>query len=92
MVLEGLEEDGPSTPSTGSGTAGTFAVWPNPTTGQIHIDAEMPCDVEIRNVLGQIVLQAEKVETIEISSLENGIYFLIIKQNSKRLVTKIVKQ
>ncbi len=82
MVLEGIEEAAET----------DILVWPNPTTGQIHIDAETPCDVEVRNVLGQIVLKAEKVETIEISSLENGIYFLIIKQNSKRLVTKIVKQ
>ena len=92
MVLEGVEEDGPSTPSTGSGASGAFAVWPNPTTGQIHIDAEMPCDVEVRNVLGQIVLQAEKVETIEISSLENGIYFLIVKLNGKSFITKVVKR
>ena len=86
MVLEGVEEDGPSTVS------GTFAVWPNPTTGQIHIDAEMPCDVEVRNVLGQIVLQAEKVDTIEISSLENGIYILIVKRNGKSFITKVVKR
>ncbi len=35
--LHGVEEDGPSTPSTGSGTAGTFAVYPNPTNGIIAI-------------------------------------------------------
>ncbi len=82
MVLEGVEEPNET----------VIKVWPNPTTEQIHIDTETPCDVEVRNALGQLVLHAEKVETIEISSLENGIYFLTIKQNSKRLVTKIVKQ
>ena len=82
MVLEGIEEADET----------DILVWPNPTTGQIHIDAEMPCDVEVRNVLGQIVLQAEKVETIEISSLENGIYILIVKRNGKSFITKVVKR
>ena len=83
MVLDGVEESNET----------TIQVWPNPTMGQIHIDAEMPCDVEVRNVLGQIVLQAEKVETIEISSLENGIYFLMISdKNGVKAVTKIIKE
>jgi hypothetical protein len=82
MVLECIEEADET----------DILVWPNPTTGQINIDAEMPCDVEVRNVLGQIVLQAEKVETIEISSLENGIYILIVKRNGKSFITKVVKR
>ena len=82
MVLEGVEEADET----------DILVWPNPTTGQIHIDAETPCNVEVRNVLGQIVLQAEKVETIEISSLENGIYILIVKRNGKSFITKVVKR
>jgi hypothetical protein len=83
MVLDGVTEN----------DVNSVQVWPNPTTGLIHINAEMPCDVEVRNVLGQIVLQAEKVETIEISSLENGIYFLsVCDKNGKKTTTKVIKE
>ena len=93
MVLEGLEEDGPSTPSTSSGAIGTFVIWPNPTTGQININAEMPCDVEVRNVLGQLVLRATKVDLLDISDIENGVYFLMVSDNNgKKTVTKIIKE
>ena len=83
MVLEGVEE-----------TTGTDNhVWPNPTTGQIYIDVEMPCDVEIRNLLGQVVCQAKKTDVIDISALENGVYFLIISnKDGMKLVNKIIKE
>ena len=87
MILEGVEENGPSTGS------GTFVVWPNPTTDVLHIDAKTPCDVEVRNVLGQLVLQAKQTEIINISDLEKGVYFLIVNEsNSRKYVTKIVKE
>jgi len=87
MVLEGVEEDGPST------GLGTYVVWPNPTRGQIHINAETPCDVEVRNVLGQIVTTAKKAEVLDVSNLENGVYFLMISyRNGTKAVTKIIKE
>ena len=93
MVLEGVEEDGPSTPSTGSGTAGTFVVWPNPTTGQIHIDAQDIDKLEIRNILGQLVLEARKTETLSLEGLEKGVYFLIASnKNGVKTVTKVIKE
>ena len=87
MFLEGVEEDGPSTGS------GIFVVWPNPTTGTLHIEANDINKVEIRNLLGQLVLSAEKTETIDMSDLEKGIYFLIISnKNGTRSVTKVIKE
>jgi parallel beta-helix repeat protein len=83
MVLEGIEDS----------TEATIQVWPNPTKGQIHIATAAPCDVEIRNVLGQLVLQASAVETIEISDLENGVYFMRVSdKNGTESVTKIIKE
>ena len=87
MVLEGIEEGGPSTGS------GTFAVWPNPTNSTLHIEADEMDKVEICNLLGQVVLQAEKVETIDLSDFEKGIYFLIISnKNGTKSVTKVIKE
>ena len=93
MVLEGVEEDGPSTPSTGSGTAGTFAVWPNPTNGLLHIEAEDIDKLEIRNLLGQLVLEARKAEILSLEGLEKGVYFLIASnKNGVKTVTKVIKE
>lgn len=90
MVLEGVEEDGPSTPSTDSGA---FVVWPNPTTGPIHINTETPCDIEVRNVLGQLVLRAKETETIDLIHLKKGVYFLTTSnKNGIKAVSKVIKE
>ena len=83
MVLEGVEE--------AAGTA--IQVWPNPTTGILHIEAEGIDKVEIRNLLGQVVLHAEKVDDIDLSNLEKGVYFLITSnKNGAKTVTKVIKE
>ena len=90
MILEGVEENGPSIPSTGSGN---IVVWPNPTSGILHIEADHINKVEIRNLLGQTVLSAEKVETIDLSDLDRGVYFLIASdEDGRKAVTKVVKE
>ena len=87
MVLEGVEEDGPSTGS------GTFVAWPNPTDGLLHIEAEGIESIEVRNLLGQVVLQAKETNAIDLSGLENGVYFLIASnKNGARTITKVVKE
>jgi parallel beta-helix repeat protein len=68
-------------------------VWPNPTNGIIHIEADDIIEVEICNLMGQIVLQAEKVKTIDLSRLEKGIYFLIANnKNGAQTITKVIKE
>ena len=83
MVLEAVTE----TNST------SIQVWPNPTTGKINIKTEEPFDVEVRNVLGQIVRQAKRAESIDISDLDNGVYFLMVSDNTgRKSITKIIKE
>ena len=83
MVLEGVEESNET----------AIQVWPNPTNGTLHIMADGMDKVEICNLLGQIILQAEKVETIDLSNLEKGIYFLIISnKNGTKAVSKVIKE
>ena len=87
MVLEGVEEDGPSTGS------GTFVAWPNPTDGLLHIEAEGIESIEVRNLLGQVVLQAKGTNAIDLSGLENGVYFLMVTdQNGLKTSIKVVKK
>ena len=87
MVLEGVEEGDPSTGS------GAFVVWPNPTNGLIHIDMESDFVVEIRNVLGQLMMQAENATTLSLDLFEKGVYFLIVKNNEGlEAVAKVIKE
>ena len=70
----------------------SFQVWPNPTNGILHIEAEGMYTIEIRNLLGQIVLQSKETETIDLSDFEKSVYFLIISdKNGKKSITKIIK-
>ena len=83
MVLESVEESSEK----------AIQVWPNPTNGTLHIEADGMDKVEICNLMGQIVLNAEKVETIDLSKLEKGIYFLIISnKNGTKAITKVIKE
>ena len=71
----------------------TIQVWPNPTNGILRIEAEYFQNVEVRNLLGQVVLQAEKTEAIDLSELENGVYFLIISNKQGwKVGTKVIKE
>jgi hypothetical protein len=83
MILESVTETSES----------TVKVWPNPTTGTLHIDATDINKVEIRNLLGQMIMTAGKVETIDSNSLEKGVYFLIVSnKNRATTVTKVIKE
>ena len=82
-VLEGI----PETPES------FVKVWPNPTSGVLHIEADEFNKVEIYNLLGQIVMHAEKVETMDLSDLDKGVYFLIASnKNGAKAVTKVIKE
>ncbi|MBR6930724.1 MAG: C10 family peptidase [Bacteroidales bacterium] len=68
-------------------------VWPNPTSGLLHIEAEGIDKVEICNLLGQVVLHAEKVDGIDLSNLRKGVYFLIASNKiGLKTVTKLIKE
>ena len=83
MVLEGVTEN----------DVNSVQVWPNPTNGIVHIEAGDINKVEVYNLLGQLALTAEKVETIDLSHLEKGVYFLIISNNNgAKAVTKVIKE
>ena len=83
MVLDGLHESPLS----------DIQVWPNPTNGLLHIEAEGDYQMEVRNILGQLVIEAEKTETLDLEGLEKGIYFLVLSdKDGAKSVTKIIKE
>jgi hypothetical protein len=66
-----------------------FAVYPNPTSGTLNLESnEDHSQVSIFNNLGQLVKQFEKVSnSLDVSELESGIYFIQIR-NSEGIGTK----
>ena len=87
MVLEGIEEEGTSTGS------GTYAVWPNPTKGLLHIEGECILKVDLYNLVGQLMLSKENANDIDLSDVEDGIYFLVISdKNGAKSITKVIKE
>ena len=75
-------------------TASPFTVSPNPTTGkiQIHVDgSNQPTKIEVLNTLGQVVMQQERAtKPLDLSSLNNGLYFIRITDKGHQLVKKIL--
>lgn len=67
-------------------------IFPNPSVGSINIDYnERFSTINIINLQGKMVLQS-KQKTIDINSLENGIYVVQIETENGVLNSKFVKQ
>ena len=89
--VHGVEEDGPS---TGSGTAGTFAVYPNPTNGVLFVQTlratSLPNQTySITNLTGQTVLSGNitaETQQIDVSGLPKGMYFISIGSETRKFV------
>lgn len=65
-----------------------ITIFPNPGKDKINF-SEVVRKVEIFNALGQKVLVAENISTLDIRSLDSGSYFVFINDNSmKKLVVK----
>ena len=83
MILEGLTET----------SENAIQVWPNPTKYLLHIEAQNIDKLEIRNLLGQLVLETRKAEILSLEGLEKGVYFLIASnKNGVKTVTKVIKE
>ena len=74
--------------------ANTLSVYPNPVTEQLRIECKdavngFSTEYTIYNIMGQIVMQGElqrEVSTLNVESLENGMYFLRIAEQTVKFV------
>jgi hypothetical protein len=75
---------------------GNTFLYPNPTTGKVytHISEEFGSilKVEVYNYLGEIIdVPVGNNYDIDLSNLENGIYFIVVSNNTKNVVSKVIK-
>ncbi len=78
----------------GENTLLDFSVYPNPTTGILNIQSNKTIvQIEIHNLLGQLVLTNSNKNTIDISSVSQGVYFIkIMNENGNIGSQKVVKE
>ena len=67
-------------------------IYPNPTTGNIHIKWPGKCYVTVLNTLGKIITTSEvnQEATLNLNSVPEGIYLIRIKENNKVYTKKII--
>jgi hypothetical protein len=73
-----------------------LSIYPNPATSHIVINGvQSELDVKVINALGQVVLETlvtKENSSIETSSLNNGIYYIQIKNENGTINKKLIKQ
>ena len=91
--LHGVEEDGPS---TGSGTAGTLTVYPNPTDGVLFVETHGRASLSnqtyrITNLMGQTLLTGQitaETQQIDVANLPEGMYFITFAGETRKFVVR----
>ena len=89
----GIEENGPSTPSTGSGS---FTIYPNPTNNVLFVQTvhapSLPTETyRITNLMGQSLLQGSinaETQQIDISKLTKGMYFISVGETTRKFMKR----
>ncbi len=69
-----------------------IAVYPNPTTGRLTLDADDVRSVEVIDMMGRIVYTARETNQLDLGPLPRGAYLLRITLPNDVCVTKINKQ
>ncbi len=65
-------------------------VYPNPAKNMLHVEGAGITQVEVFNIMGQSVLHiGENFEAIDISCLQNGVYFVRLKTNNGEKTLKL---
>ena len=71
-----------------------ISILPNPTTDIVYIKGAVPANIQLYNLTGQLIKQANNADKISLSELPNGMYFIRLFSNQGELLyqDKIVKQ
>lgn len=63
-------------------------IFPNPAKGQFTIELENAANVNIYNAVGQMVKTYSNVETVTVSDLQAGVYFVQANNKTQKVVVK----
>lgn len=65
-------------------------IYPNPASDYIFLDSSTPLDVSIYSVTGRFVKSEKDVNTMNVSDLNPGIYFMEVRTNNSRQQIKLL--
>ncbi|XZF13384.1 T9SS type A sorting domain-containing protein [Chitinophagaceae bacterium MMS25-I14] len=73
--------------------AGDIRIFPNPTNGIVNIDAPVKVNISVRDLSGKVVLFAPDAQKVDITSVANGVYMMMITDTEGHLlkVEKVFK-
>lgn len=69
-------------------------LYPNPTSGQLSIEAEEMTSISVYDVVGQCLMQLSAEDgriTVDMSQLHNGIYFIKVNSIKGSAIQRVVK-
>lgn len=66
-------------------------VYPNPATEKINVESALEIKLTITDLVGKIIIAESAVNSINVSALTPGIYFLNIKSGNEQSVVKFIK-
>lgn len=71
-----------------------ISVYPNPAKNLLNINIadDQIVEVLISNLLGQVLINVKNKNTIDISQLTNGIYWVLVTQKHCRYIQKFIKE
>ncbi|HAT69244.1 T9SS-dependent choice-of-anchor J family protein, partial [Croceibacter atlanticus] len=80
--------------STSENSLSDVSIYPNPVKDALHITGEHISSITIYTINGKKVFsKRESLETINVTNLNAGIYFVELKdQDGKRIMKKVIKQ
>lgn len=75
-------------------TENGIRVYPNPTDGVLHIESDEPVtSLTLNDMAGHLVSKAEgKCETLDLSSVNTGMYLLTVNTQNSQKTSKIIKK
>jgi len=74
---------------------GSFTMYPNPARDiiSLNVSDETAKKIAVYNSNGKLVLQSDYTQTLDVSELSSGVYFVRIStENNHRLVKKLIKK
>lgn len=68
-----------------------YSLYPNPTNNLLNVKSQGLLDIKIYDGLGHLVLKNDSSNSIDVSKLSSGLYFVNIKNGSKTSIKKFIK-
>jgi beta-glucanase (GH16 family) len=70
----------------------TMRVYPNPANDRIYVTADViPSSLVVYDVFGQLILRkVTDTNSIDVSSLNSGVYFIEVNLNNEKVVKKVI--